>query len=293
VRINTVDKEGEGCMRAWELHDHMQSIGKWVDWGNTVDQFLFGDEDSEVSGIAVSWMPTFANLEKALTAKCNLFVTHEPLFAVKVDGGGRIVGGTPFVDDHLKRQRGRTIEKSDAWTRKTEWLERAGMTVYRCHDVWDDFPEVGIHGAWAKWLGFEGEPAASKMFYEVHDVGATTVDELARRILERVKLLGQDVVHVVGDKDRQISKVAVGTGAITSYREMLSLGADVLILTDDGTEIWESGQWSRDSGIPIIIVNHATAEEPGMRTLAKYIQRQFPEVPVVHVPTGCLYRTIK
>ncbi len=280
-------------MRAWELHEHMREVGKWVDWRNTVDQFLFGDEDSEVTGIAVSWMPTFANLEKALSAKCNLFVTHEPLCAVTVDSEGKIVGGTPFIDDHLKRKKGMVIEKGDAWIKKTEWLRKTGMTVFRCHDVWDDFPDIGIHGAWAKWLGFEGKPVAAKMFYEVHDVGASTVDDLARRILERVRPLGQDVVHVVGDKDKQVSRVAVGTGAITSYREMRVLGADALIVTDDGTEIWESGQWSRDSGVPLIIVNHATAEEPGMKTLAQYIQKQFPEVPVIHVPTGCLYRTVK
>jgi hypothetical protein len=74
---------------------------------------------------------------------------------------------------------------------------------------------------------------------------------------------------------------------------MHNLGADALIVTDDGTELWESGQWSCDSGVPIIIVNHATAEEPGMKTLTQYIQKQFPEVPVIHIVTGCIYRTVK
>jgi putative NIF3 family GTP cyclohydrolase 1 type 2 len=280
-------------MKAWELHRHMQEVGKWVNWENTVDQFLFGNKDLEVKGIAVSWMPTFANLEKALNFGCNLFVTHEPLCAVTVDDEGKIVGGTPFVDNHLKRLKGMTIKEDDVWIRKHEWLKKTGFTVYRCHDFWDDFPDTGIHGAWAKWLGFDGKPVASKMFYEVHNVGNITVDELTRKILERVRPLGQDVVHVIGDKKKIVSRIAVGTGAITNYREMYNLGADVLLVTDDGTELWESGQWSHDSGVPIIVVNHATSEEPGMKTLAHYIQKQFPEVPVIHIVTGCIYRTVK
>jgi hypothetical protein len=84
----------------------------------------------------------------------------------------------------------------------------------------------------------------------------------------------------------------LGTGAITGYREMFNLGADVLLLTDDGTRLWESGQWSQDTGIPLLLVNHSTAEEPGMRTLAQYIQQRFPEVPVEQIPVGCLYTTV-
>ena len=270
----------------------MQKVGKWVNWEKTVDQFLFGDKDSEVSGIAVSWMPTFANLEKASDARCNLFVTHEPLYAVMVDGEGKISGGSPSVDSHLRPLLGLPFSRGDVWVKKYEWLKKTETTVYRCHDFWDDYPDVGIHGAWADWLGL-GEPVASKKYYEVHKVEEVTVEELAGKVLDRVKPLGQEAVHVVGDKEKRVSSIVIGTGAITDYREMKDMGADVLLLTDDGTRLWESGQWSHDTGVPLIIVNHATAEEPGMMTLAQYIQKQFPEVPVVHVPTGCLYRTIK
>jgi hypothetical protein len=73
---------------------------------------------------------------------------------------------------------------------------------------------------------------------------------------------------------------------------MREMGADVLLLTDDGTRLWESGQWSLDSGIPLLLVNHSTAEEPGMKTLADYIAKQFSGVPVCHIPVGCMYRAI-
>jgi len=193
-------------MKAKELHEHFKSVGRWVNWERTVDRFLAGNPDVEVEGIAVSWMPTFPNLENALKAGCNLFVTHEPLYAVTIDDQGKVIGGTPFIDPHLRGIRKKIFDKNDVWVKKQKWLEEVGMTVYRCHDFWDDFPEMGI---------------------EIHEFDETTVEDLANRILERVKPLGQEAVHVVGNLRKRVSRIAIGTGAITDYREMHRMGADV------------------------------------------------------------------
>jgi len=276
-------------MKALELHEHMQKIGTWVDWRRTRDRFLAGDPESEVEGIAVSWMPTFFTLNEALKARCNLFITHEPLYSAIVDGKGKVVGGAVLEETDFAA----SIDKNDVWVKKRIWLEEKGMVVYRCHDVWDNFPKIGIHGAWANWLGFTKKPISEKPYYEVHEIDNLTVRELAEMILQKVKPLGQDSIGVVGDLDKKVSRIALGTGAATEYREMHSMEADILLLTDDGTRLWESGQWSLDSGVPIIIVNHSTSEEPGMRTLAKYLQETFPFVPVIEIPVGCIYHVIK
>ena len=260
-------------MKAKDLHTHMQKTGDWVDWEKTCDRFLAGDPESNVKGIAVSWMPTFRNLEKALELDCNLFVTHEPLYACEADES-------------------RLIRPGDAWVRKKRWLEKTMMVVYRCHDLWDDYPEVGIHGAWAKWLGFDGNPLVQRRFYEVHQVREATLEELAQKILEKVKPLGQEVVHMVGDPRAKVSRIALGTGATTNYRQMYDMNADVLLLTDDGTRLWESGQWALDMGVSLVLVNHSTAEEPGMMTLAGYIQDVFPDILVKHIPVGCIYKAV-
>ncbi len=280
-------------MKAEELDAHMRRVGTWVDWDRTVDQFLAGDPKTEVKGIAVSWMPTLANLGKALTDGCNMFMTHEPLYSVRVDETGKVIQGSLLTDAHLRILATMALDQRDAWVVKQRWLDETSMVVYRCHDFWDDFPEIGIHGAWAKWLGFLGKPVAARKFYEVHEVGDTSVGDLAKRILERVKPLGQEAVLVVGDLGKKASRLALGTGAITQYRVMHSTGADVLLVTDDGTRLWESGQWSLDTEIPLIIVNHSTSEEPGMRTLALYLQQVFPDVHVKEIPVGCIYTTVK
>jgi len=278
-------------MKAKELHEHTQKIGTWVNWEHTCDQFLAGDPEMKVEGIAVSWMPTFLTLKKALDAGCNLFVTHEPLYAAIIDNEGKVIGGSAMPGPQLTRTP-IYLDKNDAWVKKQKWLEETKMVIYRCHDFWDDYPEIGIHGAWADWLGFTGKPIVAKRFYEVHEVGNLTVGTLAAKILRRVKPLGQDIVYVVGDLDRKVSRIAVGTGAITNYREMYGMGADIILVTDDGTRLWESGQWSLDSEIPLVIVNHSTSEEPGMRTLAKYIKEKFPGISVIQIPVGCMYRSI-
>lgn len=43
-------------MQAIELVAHMRQMGTWVDWDQTVDTFKAGDPQTEVRGIAVSWM---------------------------------------------------------------------------------------------------------------------------------------------------------------------------------------------------------------------------------------------
>lgn len=281
-------------MKAKEIHEHMQKVGVWVDWEHTCDRFLVGDPETEVKGIAVSWMATLTNLKKALEAGCNLFVTHEPLYTAVIDGEGKIVGGTALFEIQFSRSRMPFyIDENDVWVKKKKWLDETKMVVYRCHDCWDDYPAIGIHGAWADWLGFTEKPVAQEKFYEVHEVGDITLGALTEKILKRVKTLGQDTIHVVGDLNKKVSRIAVGTGAITNYRTMFGLGADVIIVTDDGTRLWETGQWSLDSDHPLIIVNHSTSEEPGIRTLAKYIKEKFPGVTVTQIPVGCIYKSVK
>ncbi|GAB4306537.1 MAG: hypothetical protein Kow0069_03400 [Promethearchaeota archaeon] len=257
-------------MKAREIRELMEREGHWVNWNRTCDQFLFGDPETEVKGIAVAWTATMSALQEARKTGCNVFVTHEP-----VD----LMESAMLEHDHV-------------FVEKREWLEKNRFVLLRCHDFWDDYPEVGIHGAWAAQLGLPGPPVEQDRFYEVHEVGKTTLGELAGRILERVRPLGQDAVHVVGHLDAPVTKLAIGTGAITNFKFMRGMGGDVLLVTDDGVSLWTAGPWSLDMGVPLIIVNHATAEEPGMVTLAEYFRRRFPRVKVVHVPIGCLYTTL-
>lgn len=279
-------------MKAKDILNHFKSKGTWVNWDRTVDQFLFGDPETEVSGIAVSWMPTLSNLEKALDKGFNVFITHEPLLAAKIDAEGNIIGGPIFNERLHWIINRRKLNTDNIWIKKMEWLEQNNLIVLRCHDFWDSYPEIGIHGAWAKWLGYTNPPLKVDKYYELHKIPETTLEELSRYILQKIKPLGQDSIQVIGDLDKKISQITIGTGAITDYLDMYAFGGDVIILSDDGTFLWESGQWAQDIGVPIIIVNHSLSEEPGMRTLGEYLEKIFPNVPIMHIPVGCMFKSI-
>ena len=258
-------------MKAIEIRNHFQSIGHWVTWENTCDQFLHGDPDTEVRGIATAWIPTNEALLQAAKQGINLFITHEPAFYPNYQGDASV--------EALAEQ-------------KRKLMDEHGIVLLRCHDTWDRMPEVGIPDAWATFLGFETEPRPIESFYKICLVGECSVEELARSIVEKVRTLGQEVVLIFGDRKKEVSRMAVGTGAITNLLTMHKLGADVILATDDGFNYWSGGLWSADSDVPLLVVNHATAELPGMQTMAGYLSEKFSDIPVEYLPVAFPYSAV-
>ena len=254
---------------ACDIHAHLASVGTWVNWQRTCDGFKYGDPDTPVTGIAVGWQSLQSALEQAHAAGCNLFITHEPTFYSHMD------------DDEAAKATAPALAKM-------AFLERTGMVVYRCHDCWDVYSKLGIVDAWSAFLAL-GEPLATRTYYNLHAVPATSVWELAQRIAWRLKDLGEQSVQLLGPKWRTVRRLAVGTGAITDVRTMVEMGADAILATDDGLSIWRDGAWALDLGVPVIVVNHMTAEIPGLRKLADYLRAQFPGVPVEFVGPTCSY----
>jgi len=255
-------------MRAREVREHFRSVGHWVDWEKTWDQFLHGDPEVEVAGIATAWIPTNKAIEEAADRGFNLFVTHEPA----------------FLQGYERHESAQELNR-----RKRELLDSLGMTVLRCHDMWDRMPEVGIPDAWAEWLGFETQERPVGSHYKVCLLGDVTVEEAARRVAERVAGLGQPTVLIFGDRTKRVSRMAVGTGAITWLPTMRDLGADLLLATDDGMNFWDGGLWAADLDQPLLIVNHCTAEKPGMMAMAGYLRDVFPGVPAEYVDVDFPY----
>lgn len=258
-------------MIANDFREHCRAVAPWVDWDNTVDQFMHGDPAAEVRGIAVTWLATNARLRQAAALGCNFVISHEGAFYP-------YYSGTPSGDRHH--------------TEKHALMDELGITLMRCHDTWDRMPEVGIPDAWATFLGFPTEPRPVESFYRVCLTGGRTVAEVAQNVLERTRPLGQQFVGIVGDREAITHRTVVGTGAITHLGDMHQLDADLLLVTDDGIHTTASGLWSLDLGVPMLIVNHATAELPGMEALAAYIPRHFPGAPVHYLPGEFPYPVI-
>ncbi len=269
-------------MRALEIDQHMRGVGTWVDWSHTVDTFKSGELGMDVRGIAVAWQSQFSTLKAAHAHGYNLFVTHEPTFYSHLD-----TDAGEFPNSHAEAKRA--------------WLGESGMVVYRCHDVWDVMPTHGIRDSWARGLGLEGPPLAEdeRGWYGLFAVPRQTVHELAQDFAARLSAIGQDQVQVVGDLTGTVERLAIGTGAACRVPHMAQLQdkdgryPDALLVTDDGMSFWRDGSWALDRDLPLLVVNHATAEEWGMQSLAEYLKVQFPGVPVQHFPQGCQYRSVR
>lgn len=250
----------------------MQRIGTWVDWNGSCDRFVAGDPQAEVTGIAVAWQSRTDAIRQALEQGCNLFVTHEPTFYTHTD------------DD------AETLRQPHA-AAKLDFIRKSGAVIYRCHDVWDRMPGIGIVDSWAAHLGLEVKTASDE-FHAVYESPAPTLIALARHVARATDSLGQPIVEMAGDPGAKTGRVGIGCGAITDYRKMVDLGADAIVGTDDGMSYWAGGSWALDRGVGLVIVNHPTAEEPGMRALADYLRGLFAGVRVEHLPQGAMYTCV-
>ena len=260
-------------MKAIEINRHLNSLFPDTK-EDTVDRVIYGDPDVEVEGIAVAWMPYAASLERAREMGANVLVTHEPTFYSHRD-----------LDDDNAAGMKETAEKR-------RWLDDAGMTVIRCHDVWDALPEIGIPFAWGAFLGLN-EVQHQERYYNIYRVPEQSAEKFARQVADRVKSLGQESVGFYGEADRTIRSVGVGTGCISQPFKLYELGADLAVSVDDIIRCWVAGERCEDTGRPLVVVNHCVSEEPGIVVLSDYLKEAYPGTAVTHMPQRCTYRTIR
>ena len=253
-------------MNTNDLREHLIGRAPWVDRERTVDTVKFGDPTRQVSTVAVCWYPSLVALRAAAELGCDLVVTHEPLFWEHRD-----------PPDHPNRDR-------EPGLSRRRLLEEAGMTVLRCHDAWDNWPQIGIRDSWAKWLGltrFLAEDATR--WHAVYAIDPEPLRQFAAHVAERIAPLGEDSVQVIGDPERIVSRPAVGVGCGGPGLDMIAAGADVLIVCYDGASYWQRRQQYTEAGAAVIAVEHGTCEIPGIENLAKYLAETFPQWTVHHV----------
>lgn len=257
-------------IRAHEVHEHMREVGQWVNWEEpTSDGFVCGEPTRLVGRLAVMWAATTDALKMAAEDGCDMVITHEPVFYAS--SMEQALGFRRF-----------DVEK------KKKLVDELGLIIYRCHDVWDRYPEIGVLDSWCKGLGFL-KPRKKHMFYALFDVESITVEGLASRIAQYMIKLGGRDIRIVGDAKKRIGSVALGTGAITYAPHMRDLGAECAIVTDDGFTFWQQGIWAMDAGFPLLVAEHAVAEAWGIQNLAMYLQSVFKAVDVKYYPQKSFY----
>jgi len=269
-------------VKAIEIYQHFLSVADWVDPARTVDKITLGDPEAEVHRAVVTWISSFDALRYAVEHGCDMLITHEPTFW---DNRNDLANIEQAPADSLKREVGLS---------KKRFVEASGLAVLRIHDVWDGMPEIGIPWAWARFLGLGTRPAAigAVRYQHRYDIEPLTLDALASRIAARTAAIGEPVVQVIGDGERVVSKIGIGTGCGCDIETYVRMGCDASVVCDDGSCYCFNIQWAADNDHPVIRVNHGTSEEPGMVTLTQYVNDTFDGVTAEHLPHGCSFRLV-
>jgi putative NIF3 family GTP cyclohydrolase 1 type 2 len=249
-------------MNTDELREHLLSHAPWVDRDKTVDTVKAGDPTRQVRTVAVCWIASIENLRRAHELGCELLITHEPT----------------FWEHSPEEQHYRTVEPG---LTKQNFLRETGLVVLRVHDVWDNWPDLGIRDSWARGLGLSYLVAEdSTRWHGVYAIAETTLLGFAQSVADRVQVLGQDSVQVIGDPAMKVSRPAVGVGCGGPDKDAIDLGADVLIVCFDGASYWQKRQRFAELGVGVITVEHGTSEMWGLENLARYLRETFPSLKV-------------
>lgn len=259
-------------MTALELNQALCALWPDLNLEKTVDRVIAGDPHREVFKVAVCWMPYSSTLKQAAAMGCNVVVTHEPTFF-----------------DHFElRQAPANPEFHAAKAKKEALINELGLTIMRCHDVWDAIPSIGVPFEWGRFLGL-GEPIKSERYLNLYAVGPQPAIEVAKMLASKTALAGQKTVEFYGDPARMVSTVGIGTGCCSEGLRLYELGADLAVTVDDIARAWIIGEYCQDEGHPLVVVNHGVSEDCAMESLTTQIREFLPGVEVVRIVQGASY----
>lgn len=252
----------------------------------SVDRIVIGDPETEIANIGTAWLPYWETCRQALRDGVNLLVVHEPTFYTHWD-----------LDEKSEDLFGASAAGKEAYGKavrvKKDWILTNKMVIIRCHDVEDKLGGFGIPFAFGRLLGFGGSDIIrSKPYYNVYRTEPKPAIEVARMIAGKMAGVGQPGVAFYGDKNRIVDSVGVGTGCYSDPIEFMDLAPALFISIDDVVRSWTQTVYARDTGHPLVVVNHGATEEAGVRGLSEFLKKRYPDRQVIHYAQGCGYEWV-
>lgn len=235
---------------------------------DTVDVVKIGDPQQKVTGIAVTFLPTYAVIEQAIQRDANLIITHEPTFYNHLDATG-------------------WLESDSVYLAKRRLLEEHHLVIWRFHDylhsLQPDPTTTGILRA-LDWTAY-----ALPEFPPVCHLPPRSLHNLVTEIKTK---LGLPTVRVVGEPEMQCSKVGLMVGAPGGEWQIQTLGQpEIEVLICGEINEWETNEYVRDAlqlnqHKALVIIGHAASEEAGIQEVVPWLQARVPDVPITFIPTG-------
>jgi putative NIF3 family GTP cyclohydrolase 1 type 2 len=242
------------------------------------DVFVAGSPDIEVTGIVTTWTPTFDVLRKAVAQKRNLIISRENPFWER----GTPVAGYSGAGSITKLD---TIQNSETFKLKHEFITSKDLTVYRLFDNWNAKNSGLQFDGLKKALDWQNRPLNGRVF----TLNEMSLEQLARAVRDQLKIKG---IRVLGKPDTRITRVALTLGFL-QVPELESVIGDAsvdAVIAGEPVE-WEAAPYFHDliySGQRkgMIVIGQAASEEPGIREMAGWLKTFVNEVPVEFIPAG-------
>jgi putative NIF3 family GTP cyclohydrolase 1 type 2 len=242
----------------------------------TVDTLKFGSPEMEVTGVAVSFMPTYTAIKKTVELGANLLITHEGLFYSHWDQND--------------------LGENQVQEEKLQFIKESGIAIYRIHDYIHRYKPDGITMGLAQALNWgkfvvEHQPAAT-----ILNIPTMATQEVINHVKDKLQI---DFLRYVGDLSQPCTRVGIlagfrggGPNVIPLY-EKYNLD---LVLYGEGPE-WETPEYVRDAIAQgneksLIILGHAESEVPGMKGLSKSLTEMFPGTPIHFVTNEPLFKIV-
>ena len=234
---------------------------------NTVDTIKAGEPSTPVTGIATTFLDTMDVLREANRRGANLVITHEPTFYNHLDDTSF------FADDSVYRE-------------KLAFIQQNHMVVFRLHDAIHLTSPDHIATGFIQELGWQNYMVGDNP--SLVTIPKTTLLKLSRDLAAK---LDAQTLRVVGDPNLEVTRVAIRLGAAGLQKQVTALRGDVEVLLAGESAEWEAVEYVRDASIQgrhkaLVLVGHEVSEEAGMKKCAEDLRPLFPNLLVIHIPTG-------
>ncbi len=233
---------------------------------NTVDTLKSGNRDIVVTGIVTTMFATIDVIQKAIAAKANFIIAHEPTFYNHEDK-------TDWLQDN------------DVYQYKKDLLQNNNIAVWRNHDYVHSLQTDGVREGVLERLGWKTYAQGDSM-KEIQLPPAS----LQSLIQHTKKSLGIKQVRYIGDLSQSCKNVLLMVGAAGGKTQITmtnKIKPDVLMAGEISE--WETAEYIRDArakgdNISLVVLGHIASEEPGSEWMLRWLKQNVAGVPAVHIP---------
>ena len=236
----------------------------------TCDIISVGSPDTEVTGVATTFMATFDVIREAVRQGKNFSITHEPTWFTGMDE-------TEWC------------REDSVYLAKRKYLEDNGVTVWRLHDhlhmgSGTDYIYEGLLEELG-WKEYLLPDEASPWVYEIPE---TTVRGLADFFKQK---LDMSTIQIIGDPDMTVRRVGILVGGGS-----LGLGVEQMpmqVMERDRLDLMVAGdiyEWTLPAYIndayqmgfhkAMLTLGHERTEEAGMKYMAGWLRERFSDFPI-------------